>query len=63
MTSDSFETRLRLASFLVALGLLVEAIVWRIVHPLAFVAFLGIACPLVVAGMLVFLWALATAER
>ena len=53
----AIEPRLVWAGSLVVWGLMVElaASVW--VHPLAFVAFLLVACPLVVAGVLMFLWA------
>ena len=47
---------------LVGAGLFVDlgAAWWN--HPLAFVAFLVVACPLVVAGMLMFLWTLVAAQ-
>jgi hypothetical protein len=51
------------SALLIAAGLLVElGLAWS-TQPLAFVAFLLLACPLVVAGMLLFLWTLASAER
>ena len=61
MPDDSLETTLRWAALLVVAGLAAEvaSAVW--IHPLAFVAFLLVACPLVVAGMLVFLWGIAHA--
>ena len=58
----TLEWRLRWAGVLVALGLVVEVLVATVVHPLAFVAFLLVACPLTGAGMLLFLWAIATGE-
>jgi hypothetical protein len=54
------ERKLRWAGFLVALSLVVQIATSTVVHPLAFVAFLMVACPLGVAGMLLFLWAIAT---
>lgn len=54
------EHRLRWAGCLVALGLVVQVATSTIVHPLAFVAFLIIACPLTVGGILLFLWAIVT---
>jgi hypothetical protein len=56
------ERRLRWAGLLVALGLLLQLSVSMWIHPLAFVTFLMVACPLVVAGMLTFLWALVAAR-
>lgn len=47
---------------LIAAGLLVDLSVAWWNHPLAFIAFLVLACPLVVAGMLMFLWTLVTAR-
>jgi hypothetical protein len=56
MTHDTLEKRLRLAGVLIALGLIVQvATLWK-VHPLAFVAFLTFACPLIGAGVLLFLF-------
>jgi hypothetical protein len=52
------EKRLRWAGGLVAAGLIVQLSVSAWFHPLAFVVFLVVACPLVFAGMLTFLWAL-----
>jgi hypothetical protein len=50
------------AGSLIAAGLVVDlAVVWWN-HPLAFIAFLAVACPLVVAGMLMFLWTLVTQQ-
>ena len=54
------ETRLTWAGALVASGLVVQVAAAAWIHPLAFVAFLLIACPLVAAGVLTFLWALVS---
>lgn len=54
------ELRLGWAGLAIVLGLLVELASSMWVHPLGFVAFLLVACPLVVAGMLLFLWAIVT---
>jgi hypothetical protein len=62
MNDRAIETRLRWAGLLVALGLVFQVCVAWWIHPLAFVAFLLVACPLVVAGMLVFLWTLVAAR-
>jgi hypothetical protein len=54
------EQKIRWAARLIAAGLVVQVATSLFVHPLAFVAFLLVACPLAAAGMLLFLWALAT---
>jgi hypothetical protein len=51
---------LKRAAGLIGAGLAVEVVTSLVVHPLAFVAFLGIACPLVAAGMGLFLWQFIT---
>jgi hypothetical protein len=58
MSALSVERRLRFAGGLVAAGLVVEIAVSSWVHPLAFVTFAVVACPLVGLGMVVFLWSL-----
>ena len=52
------ERRLRLASLLVSLGLLVLLLTLVRIHPLAFVAFTVLGLPLVAAGILVFLYSI-----
>jgi len=49
------ERNIRWASLLIGVGLAVQLGSFLIVHPLAFVAFLAIGCPLVAAGILVYL--------
>jgi hypothetical protein len=61
MDDQVIDGRLRWAGLLVAVGLVLQLSVSMWIHPLAFVAFLLVACPLVVAGMLIFLWALVAA--
>ncbi len=58
MSSASLERRLSWAGWLIASGLAVELAVSTLVHPLAFVTFAVVTCPLVLAGVLLFLWAL-----
>jgi len=56
MTHRTVEARLRWAGVLITLGLIAQvATLWK-VHPLAFVAFLFVACPLTAAGVLLFLF-------
>jgi hypothetical protein len=54
------ERRLRWAGFLIALGLIVQLTTFIWIHPLAFIAFAVIACPLIAAGVLLFLYSLAS---
>ena len=48
--------RVRLSAGLVALGLLIQLITLRWSHPTAFLAFLLVGGPLVLAGVLLFLY-------
>lgn len=57
----AIEKRFAWAGWLIAAGLMVQIATTAFVHPLAFVAFLLLACPLVASGVLVFLWAVASA--
>ncbi len=52
--------KLRLSALLIAAGLVVEAITLELAHPLAFMGFLGLAGPLIAAGVVTFLWALVS---
>ena len=67
MPVRSVERRVRLAATLICLGLLVLLLTLVRVHPLAFMAFILIGCPLVLAGILMFLYSIVsegtTAER
>ena len=54
------ETRLRLAAALICAGLLVLLLTLIHVHPLAFVTFALIGCPLVLAGILLFLYSIVS---
>jgi plastocyanin len=55
----SMENRIRWSGLLIAVGLIVVllSLVWS--SPLSFMAFLVLGCPLILAGVLLFLWALA----
>ena len=63
MDSSVIETRIKWASHLVAAGLLVQVLTLLRVHPLSFVAFLVIGCPLVGAGSLLYLTSLLLADK
>ncbi|HEX3740893.1 MAG TPA: hypothetical protein VHV29_14425, partial [Terriglobales bacterium] len=53
--TNQVENHIRWAAILICLGLVVLSITLLGVHPLAFVAFAVIGCPLVLAGILLFL--------
>jgi hypothetical protein len=54
------ERRVRLAGVLVCLGLLIQLLTLVRIHPLAFVAFIAIGCPLVAAGLLLYLYSVVS---
>ena len=54
------EKRVRLAAALICLGMLVQLITLLRIHPLAFMAFILIACPLVLAGILLYLFSIVS---
>ena len=58
METPVVERRIRWASFLIGAGLLVQLGSLLVVHPLAFVAFLMLGCPLMAAGIVLYLLSL-----
>jgi hypothetical protein len=58
----AMEKRLRAAGILVFLGLLIEVFALRWTHPTAFLAFAMIGVPVVLAGVLWFLYSLVTVK-
>ena len=54
------ERRIRWAAVLIGAGLMLQFVTLLGVHPLAFVVFLAIGCPLVMAGVILYLWSLVT---
>jgi hypothetical protein len=56
------ERRLRWAGFLIAVGLIVQLTTFIWIHPLAFIAFAVVGCPLTGAGILLFLYSLVSRE-
>jgi hypothetical protein len=54
------ERRIRWSGMLVAAGLVVQMLTLLWTHPLAFMAFILIGCPLVGAGILLYLYSLAS---
>jgi hypothetical protein len=56
--SAVLERRIRWSSWLIGGGLLVQLGSLLVLHPLAFVVFLMIGCPLVLAGIVLYLLSL-----
>ena len=56
------ERRLAWAGGLITAGLIVEVVSSAWIHPLAFVAFILVACPLALAGMFLFLFSLVSSR-
>jgi len=54
------EHRIRWSGLIIALGLIVQSCTLFWTHPLSFMAFLLIGCPLVAAGILLYLYSLAS---
>jgi hypothetical protein len=54
------ESRVRWAAALICAGLLVLLLTLIRIHPLAFVAFAVIGCPMVLAGILLFLYSIVS---
>ena len=55
---ETVERRIRWASLLVGAGLLTQLATFSVVHPVAFIVFLLVGCPLLVAGILLYLLSL-----
>ena len=53
------EKRVRLAALFIAVGLFLQVATLLKVHPLAFMAFLMVGCPLIAAGIGIYLYTLA----
>lgn len=60
MSTNTIERRIRWSGILIVLGLLLQMLTLLWTHPLAFMCFLMIGCPLVAAGMLLFLYSLVS---
>jgi F0F1-type ATP synthase assembly protein I len=58
MPGNFIERRIRWSGILVGVGLIIQMLTLLWTHPLAFVAFLLIGCPLVAAGILLYLYSL-----
>jgi hypothetical protein len=60
MAALSIERRIRWSGLIISAGLIVQTFTLFWTHPLAFLAFLLIGCPLVAAGVLLYLYLLAS---
>ena len=58
MAPPLIERRIRYAGILIAAGLVIQLITFVWVHPLAFMAFILMSCPLVAIGILLYLYSL-----
>jgi len=58
MAGNFIERRIRWSGILVGAGLIIQMLTLLWTHPLAFVAFLLIGCPLVAIGILLYLYSL-----
>jgi hypothetical protein len=63
MGAPGIKRRIRRAGLLIGLGLLVQLLTFVWIHPLAFLTFLTLGCPLVVAGILLYLYTLVVHEE
>jgi hypothetical protein len=61
MEKPLIESRIKWASLLIGAGLLIQLGTLFRIHPLAFVAFVVAGCPLIGAGIILYLWSLAPA--
>ena len=56
----AIEKRIRWSGILVGGGLLIQLVTMAWAHPLSFMAFLMVGVPMMLAGVLLFLYSLAT---
>ncbi len=62
MAAPLIESRIRWAGILIAAGLVIQLITFIWVHPLAFMAFILMSCPLVAIGILIYLYSLVATQ-
>jgi hypothetical protein len=58
--AETIEGKIRWSGLLIVAGLAIEMFTLAFVHPLAFMTFLLVACPLIAAGILLFLYGLVS---
>ena len=63
METSVMERRIRWSSFLIGAGLLVQLGSLLVVHPLAFLGFLMVGCPLMAAGIVLYLLSLVPGKK
>ena len=63
MEKPLIETRIKWASLLIGAGLLIQMGTLFRIHPLAFVAFVAVGCPLIGAGVVLYLWSLVPPKK
>ena len=63
MGAPGIKRRIRRAGLLIGFGLLVQLLTFIWIHPLAFLTFLTLGCPLVAAGILLYLYTLAVHQE
>jgi len=63
MEKPLIETRIKWASLLIGAGLLIQMGTLFRIHPLAFIAFVVVGCPLIGSGVLLYLWSLVSAKK
>ena len=63
MEKPLIESRIKWASLLIGAGLLIQIGTLFRIHPLAFVAFVVVGCPLIGAGVVLYLWSLVPARN
>jgi hypothetical protein len=62
MRGQSIEKRIRWAGVSICLGLTIQLLTLLWVHPLSFMAFLLLGCPLTAAGVLLYLYSLVGSD-
>ncbi len=60
MTIELIERRIRWSGLLIVTGLVVQMLTLRRTHPIAFMGFLLIGCPLAAIGTLIYLYSLVS---
>lgn len=57
------QNRLKWASWMIGAGIMVQIATLLVLHPLAFVAFIAISGPLLVGGVLLYLFTLVSGQQ
>ena len=58
MANPAFEMRLRRAGLLICAGIAIQLLSLLSVHPLSFMVFLTIGCPVMLSGVVLYLYSL-----